>query len=565
MSQYYTLLTPIGLAKVANAQVTQSTVAITQIAVGDGNGSSYAPSGKETTLKNEKWRGVVTSVSVDNSNPNWVVVDAILPGNIGGFTLREVGLFDSDGDLIAIGNYPDTYKPVVGDGSIMDLTIRTIIEVNNASSVTLKIDPNVIIASRPYVDGKVEEVKKELNFHANNNEIHLQPGDRDKINEAWQKGVYNEDDITNLKENNAKHIALKASKTVYGHVLIGNGINVNDGVISVPVISDATTTQKGITQLNDTLTSTSTSQAATANAVKQVNDKLIGESTKIGKDSSANSKGGISIGANTKASGVYSIAISDYAEATSGWGIAIGQAASTTGDRGVALGIGAGAKGVNSIAIGANPSANGTGSIAIGNNVQAPNNYDAILGTANNVWKIGGSLSVSGGKNFEIPHPHPDKKHTHVIRHGAVESPTTGDTLYRFSVEINKEIAHVSMFGAENILELPTVREDDVYRLSIPLPDYWIWLNTNEQVSVNPERHFGVGYGYVNRENETLELIINTLKNYNAILFGTRNDDNVQDWYIKGVEREIGESWLGETYAFEVDEITEVTEFEEVL
>ncbi|MGE7672990.1 phage tail protein [Lysinibacillus sp. NPDC094403] len=166
MSQYYTLLTPIGLAKVANAQVTQSTVAITQIAVGDGNAASYAPTGKETTLKNEKWRGAITSVSVDNSNPNWVVVDAILPGNIGGFTLREVGLFDIEGDLIAIGNYPDTYKPVVGDGSIMDLTIRTIIEVDNASSVTLKIDPNVIIASRPYVDGKVAQVQKVLIEHS---------------------------------------------------------------------------------------------------------------------------------------------------------------------------------------------------------------------------------------------------------------------------------------------------------------------------------------------------------------------------------------------------------------
>lgn len=225
MTQYYTLLTPIGLAKVANAQVTQSTVAITQIAVGDGNGSSYAPSGKETTLKNEKWRGAVTSVSVDNSNSNWVVVDAILPGNIGGFILREVGLFDSDGDLIAIGNYPDTYKPVVGDGSIMDLTIRTIIEVNNASSVTLKIDPNVIIASRPYVDGKIKEVMDELNEH-NNKDVHLLPGERDKWNTAAGK------------------------------------------------VQDASTTVKGIVQLNDTLTSTSTTQAATPNALKKVNDKL---------------------------------------------------------------------------------------------------------------------------------------------------------------------------------------------------------------------------------------------------------------------------------------------------
>jgi len=158
MASYYTLLTPTGLAKVTNAQLTNSKLEITQVAVGDASGIGYQPTGNENTLKNEKWRGGVASIEIDSQNPNWIVVEAILPSSIGGFTLREVALYDALGDIIAIGNYPDTYKPIASDGSTMDLALRTIIEVSNASSVTLKIDPNVIVASRKYVDDKVASV-----------------------------------------------------------------------------------------------------------------------------------------------------------------------------------------------------------------------------------------------------------------------------------------------------------------------------------------------------------------------------------------------------------------------
>ncbi|ASN68109.1 putative tail-collar fiber protein [uncultured Caudovirales phage] len=166
MANFYTLLTPIGLAKVTNAQITQSKVAISHIAVGDSNGTNYPPTGNETALKKEKWRGGVSSVAVDAANPNWIVVEAILPATVGGFTLREVALYDEVGDMIAIGNYPDTYKPVASDGSTMDLLLRTIIEVSNADSVTLKIDPNVIVASRKYVDDKIAPIQTQITNHA---------------------------------------------------------------------------------------------------------------------------------------------------------------------------------------------------------------------------------------------------------------------------------------------------------------------------------------------------------------------------------------------------------------
>lgn len=155
MAKYYTLLTPTGLAKVTNAQLTNNKVEIMQVAVGDSNGVGYQPTGNETMLKNERWRGGVASVEIDSQNPNWIVIEAVMPSTAGGFTIREVALYDTLGDIIAIGNYPDTYKPVASDGSTMDLALRTIIEVSNASSVTLKVDPNVIVASRKYVDDKV--------------------------------------------------------------------------------------------------------------------------------------------------------------------------------------------------------------------------------------------------------------------------------------------------------------------------------------------------------------------------------------------------------------------------
>jgi len=157
---------------------------------------------------------------------------------------------------------------------------------------------------------------------------------------------------------------------------------------------------------------------------------------------------------------------------------------------------------------------------------------------------VPGSFTVNGTKNFEIPHPKPEKKATHVIRHGAVESPTPGDTLYRYKITATKD--------------------NDI--VAIDLPDYFIYLNKDVQIFVTPQGHFGNGYGDLNRETEQLEIHCQYEGEYNVLVIGTRNDDHpsVQEWSIKGVEREIGESWTGETYAFSVDEIIEIEEIKEV-
>lgn len=185
--------------------------------------------------------------------------------------------------------------------------------------------------------------------------------------------------------------------------------------------------------------------------------------------------------------------------------------------------------------------------VALGANAKSLNNGEGVLGNDQHVndWVVPGKFTVKGTKNFEIPHPKPEKKATHVIRHGAVESPTAGDTLYRYKVQADKD--------------------DDL--VVIDLPDYFIWLNKNVQIFVTPQGHFGNGYGLLNRETEQLEIHCQYEGEYNVLVIGTRNDDHqsVQDWDIKGVEREIGESWTGETYVFEVDEILEVEEIKEVV
>lgn len=162
MASYYTKVTDKGLAKIANAQLTQGALTITQMAVGDGGGSSYMPTGVETVLKRELWRGTVSSMKVDATNPNWVVIEGVVPAGIGGFDVREIGLIDVDGDLIAIGNYPATYKPQLSDGATLDLVIRTVIEVSAPSVVTLAVDPLAVSASVEYVDNNLTQLDERV-------------------------------------------------------------------------------------------------------------------------------------------------------------------------------------------------------------------------------------------------------------------------------------------------------------------------------------------------------------------------------------------------------------------
>ena len=149
---FYTILTEIGKAKLANATALGTTLQLTGIAVGDGGGVAVTPTETMTALVNQVWTGPINHLYVDTSNANWIVAESYIPTDVGDFTVREVGIFDIDGDLIAIGNYPDTYKPISTSGAAKDLYLKIVIEVSNSSTVELKIDPAVVLASRKYVD-----------------------------------------------------------------------------------------------------------------------------------------------------------------------------------------------------------------------------------------------------------------------------------------------------------------------------------------------------------------------------------------------------------------------------
>jgi hypothetical protein len=152
---FYSILTNIGKAKIANAHVLGTQVTFTTMAVGDGGGSYYNPVETKTALKHEVWRGNINEISTDPDNPNWIVINTVIVSNVGGFMVREVGVFDAEGDMIAIGKVPETFKPVLDSGSAKDLYVRLVIEVTNTSSVTLKVDPSITLATKKYVDEKI--------------------------------------------------------------------------------------------------------------------------------------------------------------------------------------------------------------------------------------------------------------------------------------------------------------------------------------------------------------------------------------------------------------------------
>jgi len=148
MSNYYTLLTMVGAAEFVNAQAAGLMVPFTHLAVGDGNGAPIVPAEGMKTLVREVHRVPISSITADVENPSWLVVEAVLPTSIGGWTIREVGLIGgASAKLLAVGNFPDTYKPLLAEGSARDVVVRMIIQVGNASVVQLTVDPSVALAT----------------------------------------------------------------------------------------------------------------------------------------------------------------------------------------------------------------------------------------------------------------------------------------------------------------------------------------------------------------------------------------------------------------------------------
>ncbi|WP_240779340.1 phage tail protein [Escherichia sp. E10V10] len=158
-TKFYTLLTDIGAAKLASATALGVPLKITHMAVGDGGGTLPTPDAKQTALVNEKRRAALNMLYIDPQNSSQIIAEQVIPENEGGWWIREVGLFDESGALIAVGNCPESYKPQLAEGSGRTQTVRMVLITSSTDNITLKIDPAVVLATRKYVDDKALELK----------------------------------------------------------------------------------------------------------------------------------------------------------------------------------------------------------------------------------------------------------------------------------------------------------------------------------------------------------------------------------------------------------------------
>ncbi|HBL0566143.1 TPA: phage tail protein [Escherichia coli] len=158
-TKFYTLLTDIGAAKLASAAALGVPLKITHMAVGDGGGTLPTPDAKQSALVNEKRRAALNMLYIDPQNSSQIIAEQVIPENEGGWWIREVGLFDESGALIAVGNCPESYKPQLAEGSGRTQTVRMVLITSSTDNITLKIDPAIVLATRKYVDDKALELK----------------------------------------------------------------------------------------------------------------------------------------------------------------------------------------------------------------------------------------------------------------------------------------------------------------------------------------------------------------------------------------------------------------------
>lgn len=163
MSTFKSVVTTLGQARIAAAIAAGTDINITQLAVGDGNGKATTPVASQTKLVKEVYRTPLNSLKLDPSHGNWVIAEAVLSASVGGFWMREMGLFSSDGALIAVCNMADTYKPTLAEGSGRTQTLRMVIAVSNTEAISLLIDDSVIMATEQYVNDLLAAHEKSRN------------------------------------------------------------------------------------------------------------------------------------------------------------------------------------------------------------------------------------------------------------------------------------------------------------------------------------------------------------------------------------------------------------------
>ncbi|MBS9327968.1 phage tail protein [Escherichia coli] len=243
--KFKTVITDTGAKKLAQAAAPDGKpVRLTHMAVGDGGGTLPTPDSKQTRLVHEVWRHTVNRVFLDATHQNRIIAELVIPPETGGFWIREIGVFDEHGDLIAVGNTAESYKPTVAEGSGRAQTFRTILTVSSTATVTLTVDNTMVMATVDYVDDKLKEHEQSR---------------RHPDASLTAKGFVQLSSATNsVSETQAA--TPKAVKAAYD---LANGKY---------TAQDATTARKGLVQLSSATNSTSETQAATPKAVKAAYD-----------------------------------------------------------------------------------------------------------------------------------------------------------------------------------------------------------------------------------------------------------------------------------------------------
>lgn len=186
---YYTLLTNIGLAKLANAVALGQAVQWTEMAVGDGNGNPTTPTQAQTALVRERFRAPITNRFQNPTNLLQLNIELVIPPQTGGWNVVEAGIFDADGDMVAVCNLPLSYKPTLPEGSGKDMGIRMIIEHSNVANITILIDPSIVLASRTYVEANF--LKRSKVVGGLTNQVLRKKSNNDEDFEWWTPGVSN--------------------------------------------------------------------------------------------------------------------------------------------------------------------------------------------------------------------------------------------------------------------------------------------------------------------------------------------------------------------------------------
>lgn len=247
--KYKTVVTTAGAAKFAAALTPGGKkVNIVAMAVGDGGDTLPEPDARQTALINEVWRHALNKISQDKKHKNYVVAELVIPPETGGFWLREMGLYDDTGTLVAVGNMAESYKPKLEEGSGRAQTLRMVIILSDLESVELAIDSSMVMATQEYVDDKLAEHEQSR---------------RHPDASLTEKGFTQ---LSSATDSVSEVLAAtpKAVKSAY---------DLAKGKYSA---QDATTTQKGIVQLSSATDSASETLAATPKAVKAANDNASG-------------------------------------------------------------------------------------------------------------------------------------------------------------------------------------------------------------------------------------------------------------------------------------------------